>query len=666
MADRLSAAEEAAWLASGPQIEESATIDHVLRSVPQGVEYAVAVRVRRGADVSRLSPVQIGRAQVPVSAVTGLAGAAGAADGQIVWTWTPVDGADQYGLEWVGPEGATMPITSAAATWTLNAIGGNDYRARVRVRIGTAWGPWSDFVTVRAQVLAAARPGAPTVAAGTSADGVMDVSWTAVANANQYVWAWRTGSGDWTESTTTGTTGSYTGTVGTAYDFRVKAQRDGAPDSDWSPVTSFTAARVPGPRGFSKDLILLSGGIAFQRFGSFIWRAPLPVDLALGQFVPYDQWSIRIRRLAADGTPGGWRTSTAEDGVNITTYGIQGGQVYEVQIRGMDSTGWGPWTESKSFRGVPAPSPPAPLPPPPPEAPPPTAAPAVGLVTATETSLTFDFGTVARAAEFRYRYRAVGTAVDAWLGAGSWGTARRRTITGLVAGTTYRVQGRARNAQGLGPWPTRSTAMTTLSVGEPPPPPPRPQVPTATQGATTQTSISWTINAVPTVPDTGATYYEYRYGSTGSWTRASAGTTITRSGLVASTTYVFQVRAGNSSGASGVNSYQWRTATPPPTPVFPTIRVSIQGNNLVVSWTNTPTYYVGLTIIYGLLGGDRNEIARFAGNPSGPFSVTFDNLSGRGAVSGARVVYRTQLLARPGTGLDGVERTDVSTGLTVP
>lgn len=120
-------------------------------------------------------------------------------------------------------------------------------------------------------------------------------------------------------------------------------------------------------------------------------------------------------------------------------------------------------------------------------------------------------------------------------------------LTALTAGTAYRVAVAAHNAKGWGSWSPEAsfTTLPPLTV------PGAPGNPVAT--GTTETSVSLTWSAPVAdggTPVTGYTVKAYTEGATApSATVSPTGTTTTVSGLVAGTTYTFEVAAQNTVGA---------------------------------------------------------------------------------------------------------------------
>ena len=176
---------------------------------------------------------------------------------------------------------------------------------------------------------------------------------------------------------------------------------------------------------------------------------------------------------------------------------------------------------------------------------------------------------------------------------GSWrarshsGTAKIVTITGLVNGTAYEVQVRARNANGVGPWSTAGRATPVSAPG-------RPSTPTVEAGNQSLV-VTWVAPADNGLDITG---YDVEYctgtctATSTDWTDASDTGTDTRheiTGLNNDTAYKVRVRAVNSLGGAGLGLGPWspsRTGTPKALPDAPSEPSLVAGERqITVTWT---------------------------------------------------------------------------------
>ncbi len=164
--------------------------------------------------------------------------------------------------------------------------------------------------------------------------------------------------------------------------------------------------------------------------------------------------------------------------------------------------------------------------------------------------------------------------------------AAKTIITGLINGTSYEVQVRARNIAGTGSW-TDSALATPLAV------PHAPDLPTLEPGDD-QLIATW---AAPTNTGGSAiTGYELQYSSDGgtTWSDppievAAPATKAIISGLSNGTSYEVQVRAINAQGAGGwSDSALASPAAVPHAPGLPSL--TMENEQLRISWaapTNT-------------------------------------------------------------------------------
>ena len=217
---------------------------------------------------------------------------------------------------------------------------------------------------------------------------------------------------------------------------------------------------------------------------------------------------------------GNWTDVT---GLEFTIPDLEAGRVYAISVRGLNSAQQPGISRSYSVRTVVAGT---------------LSSPTAQVTMRTVSEIRAQVGTVGGSVA-AYQYR-LGTEGD-WLDTTG---VRRITISDLAAGTTQVVQVRARATPPAVDSAPRTYRWKTL-----------PATPTATVNAGT-TSLNAVIQSV-----TGATFYEWRRGDSGAWTRIpNGGRTFTIPGLTAGTEYTVQVRAGHDQGESGHTEYDWTTA----------------------------------------------------------------------------------------------------------
>jgi len=167
--------------------------------------------------------------------------------------------------------------------------------------------------------------------------------------------------------------------------------------------------------------------------------------------------------------------------------------------------------------------------------------------------------------------------------------------TGLTASTTYFYRIRATNAAGDSAYSNEVSATTQ----SPPPPPAAPSGLTATATSTTQINLTWADNANN---ETGFKL-ERKTGAGGTYaqiaTSATNATAFSNTGLAASTTYFYRIRATNAAGDSAFsNEVSATTQSPPPVPATPTglVATAISTTQINLAWTDVATNETGYRV----------------------------------------------------------------------
>lgn len=382
---------------------------------------------------------------------------------------------------------------------------------------------------------------------------------------------------NWTEQAlgTGATSGSITGLAdATRYDVQVRA-RNAAGNSPWSfSASAITddaeSPSVPGTLAAPE----VAGG---NQQVTVSWLEPSSNG---GGVITNYQLRHRI------GSSGAWTTGSdlAASPTRATITGLAAATAYQVQARAKNSAGYGDWSESGTATTMAATTPSAP------DAP--TIASGSRQLTASWSAPSSDGG--AAITHYQWRHRIESS--EAWTtGSDLAASPTRATITGLAAGTTYKVQVRAKNSVGYGSWSEDGTGTTrpvtpTGGTGgpitpTPRPRPPRPYKPTVTPGDQ-RLEVSW-------LRVSDATQYRVRWRRTGatSWSGTDTGTLTWRSirnrtltNLTNGTEYDVQVQAKNTAGPSPWSPTATGTpATRPGTLGAPRVR---GGNRRVtVSWS---------------------------------------------------------------------------------
>jgi hypothetical protein len=151
---------------------------------------------------------------------------------------------------------------------------------------------------------------------------------------------------------------------------------------------------------------------------------------------------------------------------------------------------------------------------------------------------------------------------------------------------------------GAGPWVMQMVAFKGMSSAPPPPPPTAPTNLTAAAAGSSQINLSWTNTSTS---QTGVKIERSTDNVTFTQIAVAGATAVSYSdsGLSASTTYFYRVRATNSSGDSAYsNTASATTQSPPPPPTAPTnLTAAAAGSNQInLSWTNTSTSQTGVKI----------------------------------------------------------------------
>ena len=370
---------------------------------------------------------------------------------QLVVTWTEVDNATGYTVQWMssgqgyntGDRQAT--VTSGSTTrYTIPSLtNGTEYTVRViTTRTGADDGPPSDEMTGTPRVPPPPPPPPVTDLAQVMGVGVVPgnaqlvVTWTEVDNATGYTVQWMSSGqgyniGDRQATVTTGSTTRYTIpslTNGTEYTVRVIATRTGATDGAPSAEVTGTPFTTPGaPQHLS--------GVPGDAQVMLTWDAPSS-----------DGGSAILRYEYAIDDSGTWIDAGLD--LEETVPGLTNGQQYAFEVRAVNSAGPGaPARTAATPLGMP--SVPESL----------TATGGDGEVVLEWTEPADDGGSPVTGYEYRY---AAGQAVPedvTWRDAGTELTA---TVSGLENETRYTFEVRARNR--VGPGETSGTTALPLRL----------------------------------------------------------------------------------------------------------------------------------------------------------------------------------------------------------
>ena len=267
----------------------------------------------------------------------------------VVWSAPSSDGGadiDSYDVRHrVSPSGSYTtinPATSGALTYTiLNLVGGETYDVQVRAVNSAGNGAWSteDMGTTPSTV-----PGAPTNVDLTADEDSIAVTWSAPSsdggqNISGYDVRYRIQNQSWTtiDPATAGTR-SYTIenlSAGETYDVQVRAVNS-VGNSAWSTTESATTSTtIPG-----KPTILAL--VPSDQSINVQWSAP---DDDGGDDI--DTYDVRYRI----GNSGSYTTinpATTGSTLSYTLSSLTNDSEYEIQVRAVNSSGNGPWSDTST------------------------------------------------------------------------------------------------------------------------------------------------------------------------------------------------------------------------------------------------------------------------------------------------------------------------------
>ena len=455
-------------------------------------------------------------------------------------------------------------LAGAGTSQTITGlVAGETYVFRIRSRNEHGEGEWSD---ISSGVFMALSPTVPLAPVLTAANEQISVSWTAPAANGSAITGYgvqfkTTTAVTWTDHTHTGT-GTTTIIMnlmnGQAYQVRVRAI-NGVGVSSWSVASTATPAGMP-PSQPSPPTVT-PGNMQL----SIAWVAPSDGGETITDY------NVRYKITSASS----W-TNHAHTGTAISTViaGLTNGVTYDVQVQATNIRGNSPWSRATSE--TPAAVPDTPNPP---------------VITPGNNRLALswdapaDNGSAITDYDIRYSIEDE----EDWNEYSHTGAGRANTITGLVNGTAYDVQIRARNDVGATDWSPSSTG-TPVAV------PSRPAIPTLTRDGSGRMVVTWTA---PNANGSALTGYvvEYKETTDVAWINAGhTGTTVTLTltSLTDGVLYDVRVSAVNSVGTSPTSPVaRLRVGLVPDAPAAPT--TTIGDNQLLVEWVAPDSHGSAIT-----------------------------------------------------------------------
>ena len=424
--------------------------------------------------------------------------------------WAVVPGATAYRVK-LGESGTPTTVTGASHEFT-GLTAGTEYTLYVYAQNRGGNSEWSSITA------STAGPPAPSGLSKTATSTTITLSWSAVTGATGY--DVKQGATGTETAVSSGTSYTFSNlTASTEYTLYVRA-RNSAGVSDWKSLSATTAPAQPSGLNVmsSSTGLTLSWNIVDGATG---------YDVKQGATGTVTSVAAVARRKIEVGLGTGLTMTATVSGVSHVFTDLTSNTAYTLYVRTKNSGGNSEWTSLSATTAPAAPS---------------------GLsATATNTSLTLSWNAVTGATGYDVSLGSSSPAVSA--------SGTSHTFSDLSAGTTYRLDVRARNGSGFSDW-TSLTASTTTAPAAPSAP---------SKGAATDTTIALSWGAVA-----DATSYEVKIATAGADDKVepvSSGASHTVNDLTADTEYTLSVRAKNSSGASSPwgPTLKATTAPPPPT-----------------------------------------------------------------------------------------------------
>ena len=203
---------------------------------------------------------------------TGLSATVSASvDGRIEVRWNAAALADLYQVRYKqqGTTTWSSPQNAGAGGYNFGGAAGTTYEFQVRsVRSHATSSAWSGFVTRLARNIAPAVPGGVSATPSGTVAGRIHLRWNAAARADGYQARVKVqGTTTWGGAFNVAASGwDHDGTIGTTYDYQVRAWRSNADPSGWSAFVSATAPQLAPPA--PSDLVNIFAG---ESEAGFFW-----------------------------------------------------------------------------------------------------------------------------------------------------------------------------------------------------------------------------------------------------------------------------------------------------------------------------------------------------------------------------------------------------------
>ena len=510
-----------------------------------GMSYQFRVRAVKNGKYSESTTLtaSTNAAAVPKpDAVTGFK-ASSATTNSITLTWNKATNADSYQID-IYKNGAWSTLTKTAGTsYTATGLSaGTSYQFRIFALNGSQ-------SSSSVQTTANTKPSMVTgFTASSETTTTITLTWNKVSNADSYqIDAYL--NGKWTYLTKTEGT-SYTATglsAGTSYQFRIYAFK-GSQNSSYVQITADT--KPSAVTGFTDSSATSSS-----------------ITLTWNKVSNADSYQIYINE---NGT---WTKLTDTTGTSYTATGLSANTSYQFRIRAVKNGKYSAWTNhtaSTKAAAVPKPS----------------AVTGFKASTITTNSITLAWNKATNADSYKLEMKVDG----AWKELTTT-TGTSYTVKNLSPNTSYEF--RIRGVKGTVSGATTTETFTTAKEPNPD------KVTGFTASSETTNSITLTWNKV-----SNADSYQIYINKNGTWTKLDdvTGTSYTATGLSASTSYEFRIRAVKNGKYSAWTNHTASTkaaAVTKPSAVTGFKASTITTNSITLTWnkaTNADSYKLEMKV----------------------------------------------------------------------
>ena len=328
---------------------DAETTSLTVTGLTNGVAYDVRINAVNSVGPG---PFNIAQAEVPATFPTAPRNLrAEAGDQQVTLRWTAPSSNGGNAIEEYqyqqktgnGDFGSWTPITGSNANTTEHIVtgltNGTTYAFKVRAKNPRGEGPASNAVTAVPRTV----PSAPQSFAAAAGNGRVQLDWTAPASdggfpITHYEFRFRPASSSFTEwtrvpgsnvNTTTYTVPGLTN--GTLHTFELRA----ATASTLGTAASATATPMAGPPG--------QPTVTVESRHTALYVSWTVADDGGSTVTEYQvQWKSNSELFNSS------REATGITGLSHTITGLENGTIYEIQVRAMNSAGWGPWSNPVS------------------------------------------------------------------------------------------------------------------------------------------------------------------------------------------------------------------------------------------------------------------------------------------------------------------------------